>query len=78
MKITEDILKELGANNLHGMESSYSGLGWYMKDCILEWDDVRELMCIVVPDSFYNVTTAVSEVEELKMLYKLLGGEDLK
>lgn len=78
MKITKEILIYLGADELLGSISSYSGIGWHLKECALEWDDNRRLMCLSFEDSFYNVTTAVSEVEDLKMLYKLMLGEDLR
>lgn len=77
MKITKDILIDMGADELLGMISSYSGIGWHLRGCALEWDDKRELMCLSFSDGYYNVTTDVSEVNELRILYRLLSGEEI-
>lgn len=77
MKITKEILKEMGADDIDGQYASYSGIGWYLKECVLEWDDEFGVMYLSFTDGYYDVKTSVSEVEDLRIFYKMLSGEEI-
>jgi len=63
--------------DIHGMDSNYSGIGWYIDNYVLEWNEEGGVMCLSMSDSWYDIETKVSEVEDLRVLYRMLSGKEI-